>query len=206
MNLLDSLKQGDPRAIAALAVLLLLLSVGVFSKTLLFPPRESDIRYNTPSQPPAPGSRERLSRVLVQQREAFRSKEHLNPFYLDPPERRRRRRESPDQTSETNGSSPRPRPRPRPRTGNGDGTQAAPQPTVETITLVYNGLLVRPDGVTVAAVSIPSLPDSRFMQIGDEVNSFVVTDISKTHLDIQRNQKETVRLTRGSPQTFVIRP
>lgn len=205
LKLFRSLKHGDPQAVAVTAVVLFFLSVCWFSWTLLAPRKTEPLplgggRQGRQSAAVDPSLRE----VLDIQRAYLTPGDVPNPFFREPPAQptpRERPPRNPPPANPNTGNNPNPnKPSPNPQ----PNPPPVATPSTRPLTLCYLGLLKRPDGNTVALISIAEENSQRFIRIGDQLASFTIIAISPEGIQIQEPNGPAIFLPRGNPQRFEV--
>lgn len=197
-KLFRSLKHGDPQAIAIAAVLVFLVSVCWFSYTLLFPPDDGTLPLGASGrrQPP-PANEVSLSQILDNQRSYLTPADAPNPFYRVPPRVKPRPTPKPD----TNKNPRETKPKPNPPTK----TPPKPQgPKTKPLTLTYKGLMRRPDQSTVAVIHVAEENQQRFIQVGGQLNAFIINEITQEGVQIQEEKGPMIFIPFGETKRFEV--
>lgn len=198
-KLLHDLKQGDPRAVAFLCVLLFFGSVLWLVWTVYGP--------GEPTVPAIPGGASRmalpeqvpLGEILAAQQEVSLGETPPNPFHRPVEERPTRpvRPDRPERTDRPTPPPPPPPPLPPP-------PPPPPPPPRETVTYVLRGTLTRPDGARVAQVHNPRTGASLFVQAGSALPPFTVDAVETDIILLAGGENGPIRLRRGEEQTFTL--
>ncbi len=199
MKLIQSLKEGDPQAIAITSVLVFFGCACWFSWTLLMGNREEALpfgssRNQAPQPTPTP-----LSAMIMEQQALDPGERPPNPFYKAAP-RPRNPKPTPKPDKPRNPRQPRPKATPRPTP-----PEELPPPTPvppETVTYLYAGVLTRPDGSTVAFVRRPKQGDALILKEGEALPPFTLLQIGKDNIEVQLGEDPPVLLQRGETNTF----
>lgn len=206
---IESLKQGDPQALAVLAGIAFSASVCWFSWTLLFPAQ--------PDAPPGSGIGQRpvpvptsvsLQEMLAAQREIDPPTEVLNPFFKSAPPRRTRgnRRNQNDGNDEATADKPsEPDPADGQETENPRATASAPpEPTTRLVEVQYRGMLTRPDRTTVGLIAMPGESREEFIAVGDSLFGHEVMGISPEGIALQEGNGPMEVVPRGETKSIEV--
>ncbi len=191
----NSLKEGDPQAVAVLAILLFLTSVGWFVHTLRAESEEVDFPaagggMRAPVATPTPFS------AYIEAEQAFRTGEKPpNPFHLPWQPRTPPKTETKPEVVEQVAPVRPPRPTPVP-----------PPVPIPSVTYLFQGTMTRPDGVRVALVAEPKEGRSHFLASGDSLGAFTVGDIGLDQLLLRKGEGDPLALRRGEVQTIELSP
>lgn len=198
-KLFESLKQGDPRAVAATAALLFLFAVCWFSWTLLTPPAEEPLPMGRDARrAPPPPEETPLGAIIRGQQSLAAAERAPNPFHHEAPERPA---PPPRPTRKPENETPRP----PPDKGNGDEPKPPPKdpgPKPVRVSYVYKGMLRRPDGEVVALVANPKNGTSRYLREGDELKPLTLESIAPSGLEVRQGDEPLMFMPRGEVRTF----
>jgi len=195
-SLFHDLKQGDPRAVAFLSVLIFFGSV-LWLVWTVYGPRDLNPPF-IPGGTPRAALPEQvpLGDILTAQQSISLGDTPPNPFHravMARPERpvRPERTEVPVRPDRPAPPPPLPPPPPPP-----------PPPPRETVTYILRGTMTRPDGARVAVVDNPRTGSSLFVQAGSGLPPFTVDSVETDIILLVGGENGTVRLRRGEAQTF----
>lgn len=211
--LFQSLKQGDPQAIAVMSVLVFVLSVGWFSWSTYGPSAQEDFNPvgGGRPRPPVPTATP-LSTFIEAQQKFQTGEDPVNPFHLPwspptprPPRERTPRENTDSGNSQNRNNDNRPDQATQDKPPRAPAATPTPKPTpIPRVTYVYKGTITRPDGGTVALVVNAKNGSSHFVSVDGTLPPLTVRSITPDILESTHPDGTLVRMPRGEPHTFEV--
>lgn len=196
-SIFQGLKNGDPRAVAAVSALVFFGSVLWFSWTMFGGGGSQPLPVGDGRPPASPPRPTPLGEVILAQQELQLPDQPPNPFFR--PYVRVRRPDPPPRRPDPPPRRPDPPPRPQP-----PEPEPPPPPPRPVVTYVFRGMIRRPDGTRAALVHNAATGANLFVIPGSELPPYSVVAVDADTVHLSGEGETTTQLLRGEPQTFTL--